>query len=87
MLYKSKTELGVAYVQGVTIDGASMFISAYSGGLHRCSYVAARPPFLTDMSTTEHCAPYYFDNNNGQGQTYTCPGGEFTGTALTCTGA
>jgi hypothetical protein len=34
---------------------------------------------------TQTCEDGYVDNNGGSGQTYSCPGGTFTGTLLTCT--
>ena len=34
---------------------------------------------------TQTCEDGYGDNNGGSGQTYSCPGGTFTGMLLTCT--
>jgi hypothetical protein len=40
---------------------------------------------FTDQTCTQTCSAGYSDNNNGAGQTYTCPDGELLGTLLVCT--
>ena len=40
---------------------------------------------VTDATCTHECTAGYSDNNGGNGQDYTCPGGVFAGTLLTCT--
>jgi hypothetical protein len=40
---------------------------------------------MTDETCTQTCSAGYSDNNNGAGQTYTCPDGELLGTLIVCT--
>ena len=40
----------------------------------------------TDESCTHTCQQGYNDNNHGEGQTYHCVDGIFSGTPLVCTG-
>jgi hypothetical protein len=40
---------------------------------------------VTDDTCTQTCTTGYSDNNNGDGQDYTCSAGEFVGTLLECT--
>jgi len=39
---------------------------------------------VTDATCTQFCAPGYIDNNNNDGQAYTCPNGVFTGSLIDC---
>ena len=42
---------------------------------------------VTDATCTHRCIDGYLDNGNGNGQTYTCPGGVLSGTLLICSAA
>ena len=52
-----------------------MFLSGYGA---ECS------DFDTDETCTQTCLEGYTDNNNGNGQHYTCEDGNFVGTLLVC---
>ena len=41
---------------------------------------------MTNNTCKQTCMSGYSDNNNGNGQEYTCPNGVFTGTKIVCTG-
>ena len=49
-------------------------------------YGAECADFDTDENCTQTCTDGYSDNNNGNGQDYTCVDGSFSGTLIVCTG-
>jgi hypothetical protein len=64
-----------------TPDDCSALVPRGAGYKDDCSWL------VTDATCTQTCATGYTDNNDGNGQTYTCPAGTLTGTLLECSGA
>lgn len=64
-----------------SVPEGGMYATCESGSLDCCK------DLKTDGTCVQRCALGFNDNNNGNGQAYSCEGGVFKGTLLTCTPA
>ena len=67
------------YQKRCTRIALTRWVFLYKGYSTTCTY-----ELYTDRSCLHQCTNGYIDNNNGNGQMYTCPDGKFSGTVLTC---